>query len=145
MNSVEAFLTSDEEKMVVESIKNAEKNTSGEVRVHIEKSTSKHPLERAQEVFYNLNMQNTKQRNGVLLYVATDTKQFAIIGDEGINKLVTESFWEFEKRLITHYFTIGKNAKALMDGIQLIGEKLKMYFPYEKDDTDELSNEISKG
>lgn len=145
MNTVESFLTNQEEQEIVSAIQKAEKNTSGEIRVHIEKATDKPTLERAVEVFSLLGMENTKQRNGVLFYIATDSKQFAIIGDVEINKVVSENFWEFQKNLITHYFKLNKNCKALVYGIHFISEKLKEFFPYESDDTNELSNEISKG
>ena len=145
MNSVELFLTAIEEQEVVKAIKKAEKNTSGEIRVHIEHHTEVPALERAKQVFFQLGMDKTRQKNAVLLYIDTYSKQFAIIGDEGIDKVIPTGFWEFEKNLITHYFKLQKNCKALTEGIQFIGEKLKTYFPYQADDVDELSNEISKG
>lgn len=145
MNTVESFLTFEEEQMIVHAIQLAEKNTSGEIRVHIEKKPNKNLNDRAIEVFNMLGMQNTIQRNGVLLYVATDSKQFVILGDEGIDQKVPKNFWEFEKNLITHYFKQNKNCKALTDAIAYIGENLKTYFPYQSDDVNELSNEISKG
>ncbi len=145
MSEVESFLTDEQEKSVIEAIQKAEKNTSGEIRVHIENKTKKPTLVRAKEVFLFLKMNQTKERNGVLFYVCVSNKQFAILGDEGINELVSDDFWEEEKQLVTQYFSQGKNEKGLVTGVLKVGEKLKKFFPYQSDDLNELSNEISKG
>jgi uncharacterized membrane protein len=144
MNNVESFLTAEQEALVVKAIQDAEKGTSGEIRVHIENSTEKPTLERAKEVFLYLNMEQTKQRNGVLLYVAVNNHQFAIIGDEGINTCVPSDFWKEEKELITKLFSQGKNSEALIKGIANVGEKLKAFFPHESHDENELPDTISK-
>jgi len=145
MNTVESFLTATQERLVVEAIKAAEKNTSGEIRVHLEKSTKKPALVRAKEVFLYLKMDQTKQRNAVLFYIAVETKQFAIIGDKGIDSLMSDTFWEEEKTLVTTLLSQQKNTEALVKGITKVGEKLKKFFPYQPDDTNELPNTISKG
>jgi len=145
MNTVEAFLTAIEEQEIVQAIQAAEQNTSGEIRVHIEKTCEKPTLERAKEVFFDLKMNQTKDRNGILFYIATESHQFAILGDEGINNVVPANFWDEESKIITSYFAINKNSQALVEGIFLVGEKLKHFFPYQSEDTNELTNEISKG
>lgn len=145
MSKVEDFLTSSEEKEVVEAIRLAEKNTSGEIRVHIEKETSIAPVERAVEVFHELKMDATQERNGVIIYIAAKSKQFAIYGDKGINDKVSEDFWNSTKDIMLYHFKNGENKLALIKGIESAGEQLKKYFPYQSDDVDELSNEISKG
>ena len=145
MSTKDIFLTKEEEAEVVEAIQMAEKNTSGEIRVHIEKETSIAPMERAVEVFHLLQMEHTKERNGVLIYVATQSKQFAICGDKGIHEKVTHSFWDATKEVMLSHFKNGNNKQALVDGILKAGEQLKNYFPFQEDDTDELSNELSKG
>lgn len=145
MATVAAFLTAEEEKAVVTAIQEAEKMTSGEIRVHLESNANKDPMERALEVFHELKMDATAQRNGVLIYVAVASKQFTICGDKGIHEKVTANFWEGTKDLMQQYFREGANGKALCEGIRLAGEQLKSYFPYTADDRDELSNEISKG
>jgi|LauGreDrversion4_2_1035121.scaffolds.fasta_scaffold01410_6 uncharacterized membrane protein len=145
MSTKDIFLTKEEEAEVVEAIQMAEKNTSGEIRVHIEKETSIAPMERAVEVFHLLQMEHTKERNGVLIYVATQSKQFAICGDQGIHEKVTNSFWDATKEVMLSHFKNGNNKQALVDGILKAGEQLKNYFPFQEDDTDELSNELSKG
>ncbi len=145
MSTKDIFLTKEEEAEVVEAIQMAEKNTSGEIRVHIEKETSIAPIDRAVEVFHLLQMEHTKERNGVLIYVATQSKQFAICGDQGIHEKVTHSFWDATKEVMLSHFKNGNNKQALVDGILKAGEQLKNYFPFQEDDTDELSNELSKG
>ncbi len=145
MSKVEDFLTAEEEQAIVSAIKNAEKNTSGEIRVHIEKTTDKPPMERALEVFYFLKMDATELKNGVLFYVAVKSKKFAILGDEGINKLVPANFWDTEKDILAAHFSKEEYAIGLQQTITKVGEKLKAFFPYQSDDTNELSDEISKG
>lgn len=145
MPKIEDFFTDQEEQQIIDAIKMAEKNTSGEIRVHIEKNTKKPPLERATEIFYELKMNETKSQNGVLFYVATESHHFAILGDKGINDLVSDNFWDEEKKLVLSHFAEGKYAKGLKLGILEAGKKLKEFFPYQSDDTNELSDEISKG
>ncbi len=99
-----AFLSPQEEQEIVNAIIEAEKNTSGEVRVHIEKQSDKTPFERAQEVFYALNMQDTKNRNGVLFYVDITNHSFVILGDQGINDAVESDFWDTTKNLVISHF-----------------------------------------
>jgi uncharacterized membrane protein len=145
MNSVESFLTATEEQEIVQAIQKAEFNTSGEIRVHIEKITSKDVMDRAKEVFFDLKMNQTKDRNGILLYVATDSKKFAILGDSGIDQKVPSHFWQDETDMIIGLFAQKQNCLALTKGIEKVGEKLKAFFPYQSDDRNELTNEISKG
>lgn len=135
-----------EEKLIIQAIQNAECMTSGEVRVHVEgKCPESEVLDRAVHVFDSLGMQNTQLRNGVLIYVAIASKQFAIIGDEGINKVVPEGFWNGAVEAMRPYFAKGKVAQAIAQGIQMVGELLKEKFPYQSDDKNELSDEISYG
>ena len=145
MSKVEDFLSKTEEAEVVEAIQLAEQNTSGEIRVHIEKETSIAPIDRAVEVFTMLKMENTKDRNGVIIYVAVKSKQFAIYGDQGINEKVTDDFWNTTKDIMLNHFKNGNNKQALVEGILNAGQQLKHHFPYQDDDVNELSNEISKG
>lgn len=146
MSKVEEFLTKQEEQDIVEAIRVAEKNTSGEIRVHLEKKISAAvAYDRAVEVFNELEMHNTKDSNGVLIYIAVKSKQFAICGDKGINEVVPTDFWESTKNIMAGHFRNGNFKQGLVDGILKAGEQLKKYFPYQDDDTNELSNEISKG
>lgn len=145
MPKVENFLTKEQEQTLIEAIKIAEKDTSGEVRVHIEKTSEKSAMDRALDVFYDLKMNETALRNGVLLYVGTESKQFAIIGDEGIHNKVTDSFWNATKDIVIKHFAKKEFAKGLELAILDVGQKLKTFFPYQSDDKNELSDEISKG
>ena len=144
MTKTEVFLSKEDEQEIVLAIVEAEKNTSGEVRVHIEKHSNKTPLERAQEVFFELKMEATKDRNGVLFYVCVADKKFAIIGDEGIDKVVESDFWDCTKDIVISNFKEANFKNGLVEGILRAGERLKKYFPYQSDDQNELSNEISK-
>lgn len=145
MSQVDDFLTKEEEQAIVEAIGKAEKATSGEIRVHIEKATSLAPFDRALEVFYGLKMNETKEQNGVLIYLAVEDKTFAICGDKGINDVVAEDFWNNTKNIMANHFKSGNFKQGLIDGVLEAGDQLKKYFPYQENDTDELSNEISKG
>ena len=88
---------------------------------------------------------NTAARNGVIVYVAVKSRQFAIYGDQGINQKVANDFWDCTKDIMQNHFKNGNNKQALVEGIKNAGEQLKKHFPYVDNDTDELSNEISKG
>ncbi len=145
MSQVEDFLTASQEQQIVAAIRRAEKSTSGEIRVHIEKHTDLDVLDRTRELFHSLKMDNTIQRNGVLIYVAVEDHKFAIFGDEGINNLVANDFWEDTKDAILNQFKEGNFTQGLIDGILLAGEQLQEYFPWDHGDTNELSDEISKG
>ncbi len=145
MSKVEDFLTKAEEQEIVSAIGIAEKNTSGEIRVHIEKENSIAPLDRAMEVFRNLKMDNTQERNGVIIYVAVKSKHFAIYGDKGINEKVGIDFWDSTKEIMQNHFKNGNFKQGLIDGILKAGEQLKTHFPYQDNDKNELSNEISRG
>ncbi len=145
MSKVEDFLTTKEEQEIVNAICIAEKETSGEIRVHIEETTSKDAYERALEVFHTLEMNKTHLKNGVLIYVAVKDKTFVICGDQGINDVVSNDFWETTKEIMVSHFKNGNYKQGLIDGVIKAGAQLKTYFPYQEGDTNELSNEISKG
>jgi len=143
MSKVEDFLTQAQEQEIIEAIRLAEQNTSGEIRVHLEKSADKEPLERAREVFYFLKMDETTQQNGVLFYVAVDDKKFSILGDKGIDNVVPDNFWDGVKNLVINAFKTGNYAEGLKQGILETGVKLKHYFPYQNNDKNELPDSIS--
>lgn len=140
----EAFFTDTEQQQIIAAIQHAEKQTSGEIRVHIEPECKGDPYDRAQEVFTKLGMHATAQKNGVLFYVAYTDKKLAVLGDQGIHEKVTQDFWEEEKELMTANFKTGHYCDGLCIAIQKAGEKLKAYFPHDSEnDQDELSNDIS--
>jgi uncharacterized membrane protein len=139
------FLTKEEESLIVAAIGTAEKETSGEIRVHIESVCKADAVDRAVEVFYSLKMEQTLQKNGVLIYVAVKDRKLAIIGDSGINAVVPDGFWDSTRDFLVDHFKTGKIAIGLAGAIELAGQQLKKYFPYQADDENELSNEISLG
>lgn len=145
MPDLTEFLTPADEEAIIAAIQQAEKNTSGEIRLHIEKHTEKPPLERAQEVFYVLGMQATAARNGVLFYVGVESRSFAIIGDEGIDKAVESDFWDCTKDAVLNHFKENRFKQGLVEGILMAGDRLKKYFPFTDDDKNELPDTISKG
>jgi len=130
---------------IVNAIKRAEKNTSGEVRVHIENHCKVDVLDRAADVFAMLKMHKTQLRNGVLFYLALKDQNFAVLGDAGINAVVPNNFWESIKDAMLENFKKGNFAEGLSVGITMAGEKLKEHFPYQKDDVNELPDDISFG
>ncbi|SHI96035.1 TLP18.3, Psb32 and MOLO-1 founding protein of phosphatase [Arenibacter nanhaiticus] len=144
MTEVEKFLTPEDEQEIVNTIVQAEKNTSGEIRVHIEGHTDLDHFDRAKEVFHFLKMDNTKEENGVLIYVAVNDKKFVIFGDSGINKVVPNNFWDATKDVIQDQFKKGNFKQGIIDGILQAGEALQKHFPWNHDTTNELSNEVSK-
>lgn len=144
--TVEDFLTQEEEKEIIEAIRLAEKNTSGEIRVHIEQNTDETPFGRAMEVFEKLEMQKTKKRNGVLFYFAIDIRSFAIYADEGINEVVSKDFWDTIRDEMLTFFKQNQFQKGIVAGIIKTGKQLKAHFPYSAtNDINELSDQLSKG
>ncbi|WGD33667.1 TPM domain-containing protein [Olleya sp. YS] len=142
---VESFLTAIEEQEIVEAIRVAEDHTSGEIRIHIENTCNANVEARALEVFSVLKMHNTRDRNGVLIYVAVNDHKFGIYGDEGINKVVPKNFWDDTKSIIEAHFKNGAFKQGLVDGVLHAGQQLKAHFPVDDFNTNELSNTISKG
>jgi len=145
MSKVEDFLTVEEEQEIVRAILKAEKNTSGEIRVHIEASSKIDHFSRAQQVFHFLKMDNTKDENGVLLYVAVNDKKFVIYGDKGIDRAVPKGFWESTKTTIASHFKKDAFKDGIVEGILTAGKELEAHFPWNHYDTNELSDAISKG
>jgi uncharacterized membrane protein len=139
------FFTQIQQEQIVDAIKTAELNTSGEIRLHIEPACEGDAYERALEVFKSLGMHATELHNGVLIYVAYEAKKLAIVGDKGIHEKVSQQFWDAEKELLVAHFKQGNHAEGLVKAIADVGEKLKVFFPYLKNDTNELSNDISFG
>jgi len=137
------FFSDAEKTAIIDSIHKAEKNTSGEIRVHIENQCAYDLLDRAADVFASLGMHKTELKNGVLFYLSIKDRQFAIIGDAGINAKVPAGFWDSIKELVLTHFKNGEYAIGLSKGIEKAGLKLSEHFPYSHEDVNELSNEIS--
>lgn len=139
-------ITPADEAKITAAIKEAETNTSGEIRVHIESNCEGNVLDRATEVFADLQMHKTELRNGVLFYVALEDHEFAVLGDAGINAIVPENYWEEITAEVIKHFKQKQYAEGLSKGILMAGEQLKAHFPYDRHgDTNELDDEISFG
>lgn len=143
MNGVKNFFSEKEKDAIMAAIREAEKETSGEIRLHVEKRCPRDPVHRARQLFHELGMHHTRQRNGVLIYLSIDDHQVAIWGDEGIHEHVGQAFWDEEIALMTAYFKRGEYTEGICKAIVKVGENLKKYFPYHADDKNELPDEIS--
>jgi uncharacterized membrane protein len=138
-----ATFSEKDQQRIQKAIEEAEKATSGEIRICIEKRTSENVLDRAVKYFHKLGMDQTALRNGVLIYLATEDHKFAIIGDAGINKVVPENFWDSTKEAMRHHFKENNLTEGIVTGITLAGEQLKKYFPFKDGDKNELPNDIA--
>ena len=139
------FFNQAQKEAIQAAIADAELNTSGEIRVHIDDKCAVAPVEKAIEVFEKLKMHETELRNGVLIYVAVKDHKLAIVGDQGINEVVADNFWDEIKNNLIANFKKGMYSEGLSEVIAAAGMQLKAHFPYQTDDTNELSNEISFG
>ena len=139
------FLSDQEQANVLAAIADAESKTSGEIRLHLESRCKGDVLDRAAVVFETLAMHKTALRNGVLFYLATEDRKFAILGDGGINAVVPEGFWDEVKDTVIVGLAAGNPAEGLASGIRLAGQQLSAHFPLEANDINELSNDISFG
>lgn len=139
------FFSEEEKQRILAAVLEAEKSTSGEIQVHLENRCKKPVMERATEIFEVLKMHKTAERNGVLFYLAVKDKQFAILGDTGIDQKVGHDFWEEIKEHMERRFKAGDFTEGLCDGIKMAGEQLGKYFPYSKDDSNELPDDLSFG
>lgn len=145
MSNPSTTFSKEQKEKIVQAIKDAEMNTSGEIRLHIENNCPEDVMDRAAYWFAELKMHKTELRNGVLFYIALNHRKFAILGDIGINSVVPESFWNDTKEAMLPFFAEGNYTEGLSIGIKMAGEKLKQYFSYQKDDINELDDEISFG
>lgn len=145
-NKKRQFFTKEQQQLMVDAIQEAEKNTSGEVRFFVEsKCKYVDPVDRAKEIFFSLKMDQTKDRNAVLLYIAMDDHQLAIFADEGIYQRLGANYWNVEVKKIIAHFTKDDYTGGICDVISDIGEALKKEFPYESSDKNELPDEIIFG
>ena len=139
------YFTIEEKEDITIAIKNAELDTSGEIRVHIENTCKGDAKDRAAYLFEKLSMHKTELRNGGLFYLAVKNRKFAILGDAGINQKVPEIFWDNIRDIMLGHFREDKFTDGLVEGITMAGKQLKEHFPYQTDDVNELSDEISFG
>jgi uncharacterized membrane protein len=138
-----ALFNDEEQQRIRQAIERAEKNTSGEIRICVEKTCSEDPLDRAASYFFKLEMEKTQLRNGVLIYLSTNDHKFAIIGDSGINQLVPADFWDKTKEAMLQRFKENDLIQGLVTGIERAGKQLQRYFPILTGDRNELSDDIA--
>lgn len=142
----EDFFSAKEKEQIVAAIREAEKKTSGEIRVFVEsRCRFVNPINRAAEIFFGLKMDKTEQRNGVLVYIAIKDKQLAVFGDEGIHQQVGEKFWQTEVMKMIHLFKDKNYGDGLAGIVTEIGNALHTFFPYTDDDKNELPDDIVFG
>jgi len=141
------LFTKEEEGRIQEAIRSAERLTSGEIRLYVEDFCDRdHPVERAAELFHLFDIHNTKENNGVLIYVAEKSHLFAIWGDSGIHERVGFQFWDAEKQLLREYLANGQACAGICLVIAQIGEQLQRHFPADPHDNEnELPDEIIYG
>ncbi|MBC8156057.1 MAG: TPM domain-containing protein [Bacteroidetes bacterium] len=138
------LFTAEQQQRIIAAIRDAELATSGEIRVHIEATCpDPDPVQRAIQVFGRLGMHQTQEQNGVLFYLATHDRKFAVVGDKGIDQRVPTGFWDSTKDVLRHHFSTGDYVEGLCQGIALAGQQLKQFFPRATNDTNELSDDIS--
>ena len=140
----ERYFSDFQERQIIEAIQKAELQTSGEIRIHVEADCPcASPVDRARDLFKTLQMEHTKERNGILFYFAYESHKFAVWGDKGIHEQVSQSFWDLIKNECIDEFKEGRIVDGLVASILKCGDELRRYFPYHKEDTNELSNDIS--
>lgn len=137
------FFSKAEKQRIAAAIRAAEKNTSGEIRIHLEYKARGPVFGRAKEVFRKIGMTQTAQRNGVLIFLVTKDKKFAVLGDVGIDEKVPAGFWNETVEIMQRHFKDRQFAEGIVEGVLRIGEKLKAFFPYQKNDKNELPDSIS--
>jgi uncharacterized membrane protein len=139
------FLSKEQEQAVILAIREAEAQTSGEIRVHLQQQLDGPVLDVAQRAFFRLDMHHTRQRNGVLFFIVPAKRQFAVVGDQGIDACVPLDFWDDIRDLLREHFQKGAFSEGLCAAIVRVGEKLKTFFPASDDNPNELSDELSFG
>lgn len=143
MKTASNYFTPEQKGAMVEAIRQAEKDTSGEIRIHFENRAKKEILDRAAEVFAELKMQKTALRNGVLIYVALEDHKLAILGDAGINAKVPANFWDDIKNQMVAKFRQGQICEGVCEAVIQAGHQLKSFFPCQADDVNELPDDLS--
>ena len=145
MAKAKEIFSEDKRTEILHAIAEAEKHTSGEIRLYVENNCKGDVLDRAAFIFKELNMHETKERNGVLFYLAVKSQKFAILGDAGIHSKVHKDFWHDIKLAMKHHFVTGDFVTGLSEGIRMAGEALSKHFPYRDGDVNELPDEIVFG
>lgn len=141
--SAEKFFTEEQKEAIRKAIECAEGKTSGEIRVHIEQKCKGDVVKQAEKVFGILKMNTTVERNGVLIYLAVDSRVFSIYGDKGIHEKVPNGFWDSTSKEMEKHFRNAEFSQGLIAGIEMAGDQLAKHFPHLSSDKNELTNDIS--
>lgn len=139
------ILSEEQQKRIVEAIVRAEDCTSGEIRVHVEPKCKTDPVSRAVKVFNRLDMYDTAARNGVVIYLAYETRACAIVGDVAINEVIPEGFWDGILEGMKTAFAAGNFTEGIIEAVEAVGRALSEFFPYQSDDVNEQPDDISFG
>ncbi len=142
---LKSFLTENEKRKIVAAIRQAEEKTSGEIRLYIESKCQEEPLQRAYQVFQELEMNQTAQRNGILIYIALEDRKLAIYGDEGIHRKVGDNFWKSELHQLQQFLSKRKNCEGICRCVEDVGRQLSTFFPFLEGDRNELEDDIVFG
>ena len=137
------FIPSEGQRRIADAITAAERHTTGEICVHVTPRCRGNVVKRATRTFDRLHLYTTRRRNAVLIFIAYEARKYAILGDTAINDAVPEGFWDGEVEELGRYLKVGRPVDGLCDIIARIGERLSEFFPGERDDENELSNEVS--
>ena len=137
------FIPNEGQRRIADAITAAERHTTGEICVHVTPRCRGNVMKRAVKTFNRLHLYTTKRRNAVLIFIAYDDRKLAILGDTAINEAVPEGFWDGEVEELTNYLKAGRPVDGLCAIIARMGERLSEYFPGERDDENELSNEVT--
>ena len=137
------FIPSEGQRRIADALTAAERNTTGEICVHVTPRCRGNVMKRATRTFNRLHLYTTRRRNAVLIFVAYEDRKFAILGDTAINDVVPEGFWDAEVEELGRFLKAGRQVDGLCEIIAHIGERLSQYFPGERDDENELSNEVT--
>ncbi len=142
---IEEWLTAEELGYVRDAVRAAEKRTSGEIRVHLDVAIMEDVLDHAAFVFDDLGMARTKDRNGVLIYVSVPGRKVAVIGDVAIHAKLGDDYWHGVLDLILEDFKQDRFCEGLCTGVERLGEQLREHFPFQREDVNELSDDVSFG
>ena len=137
------FIPSEGQRRIADAITAAERHTTGEICVHVTPRCRGNVMKRATRTFDRLHLYTTRRRNAVLIFIAYEDRKFAILGDTAINDVVPDGFWDAEVEELGRFLKAGRQVDGLCEVIAHIGERLSQYFPGERDDENELSNEVS--
>jgi uncharacterized membrane protein len=138
-------LSSRDQDRIVDAIRKAETKTSGEIRVHVQSAVDGDAMEQAKTVFDQLGLANTRDRIGVLIFVAIDSRKAVVLGDKGIDETTPSDFWESTMQAMIPHFKRDNVVAGVEAGISMVAQVLKAKFPYREDDVNELDNAVSIG